>query len=91
MVPPQDSTVILSLRLANICSTCASRLRDLDDDHPTAVAWTTRLDMICGRMGGTTFRSYNGEQFTRSSDVVGARAAGEQAALVTLWVGSSTY
>jgi hypothetical protein len=54
-------------------------LEDLDDDHATAAAWTARLGLIDGGSGGLAFRFCNGEQFTRSGDVVGARAAGEQA------------
>jgi hypothetical protein len=35
--------------------------------------------VIDGSLGGLAFRFRNGEQFTRASDVVGARSAGEQA------------
>ena len=57
---------------------CAA-LEDLDDDHATAAAWTTRLGLIGGGNGGLAVRFCNGEQLTRAGDVVGARAAGEQA------------
>src|SRR5215467_9075870 len=60
---------------------------DLDDDHATATAWTTRLNGIDG--GRLALRFCNGEQLTRASDVVGARAFGEQAvvadAVQALW------
>src|SRR6266576_1013161 len=52
-------------------------LEDLDDDHATAAAWTSWLAGIGS--GGPAFRFCNGEQFTRTCDVVGASAFGEQA------------
>ncbi|SRR6266480_5840870 len=54
-------------------------LEDLDDDHATAAAWTSRLAGIGGGSGGLGFRFCNGEQLTRTCDVGGARAFGEQA------------
>src|SRR5467141_1365311 len=54
-------------------------LEDLDDDHATAAAWTSWLAGIGGGSGGPAFRFCNGEQFTRTCDVVGASAFGEQA------------
>ena len=54
-------------------------LEDLDDDHATAAAWTSRLAGIDGGSGGLGLGFWNGEQLTRASDVVGARALGEQA------------
>src|SRR5260370_12971807 len=54
-------------------------LEDLDDDHATAAAWTSWLAGIGGGSGGSAFRFCNGEQFTRTCDVVGASAFGEQA------------
>src|SRR5256885_7864919 len=54
-------------------------LEHLDDDHATAAAWTTRLGLVDGGSGGLAVRFCNGEQLTRAGDVVGARAAGEQA------------
>jgi hypothetical protein len=32
-------------------------LKDLDDDHATAAAWTIRLAVIDGGSGGLAFRS----------------------------------
>ena len=51
---------------------------DLDDDHATAAAWTSRLGGIGGgsRLG---VRFCNGEQLTGAGDVVGASTFGEQA------------
>ena len=57
---------------------CTAR-EDLDDDHATAAAWTSRLAGIDGGNGGLAYRFCNGEQLTRACDVVGAGAAGEQA------------
>ena len=57
---------------------CTAR-EDLDDDHVTAAAWTSRLAEIGGGGGGLGFRFCSGEQLTRTCDVVGARAFGEQA------------
>src|SRR5947208_10794552 len=54
-------------------------LEDLDDDHATAAAWTTRLAGIDGGCGRLAVRFCNGEQLTRTGDVVGAGAFGEQA------------
>src|SRR5438034_9019964 len=54
-------------------------LEDLDDDQATAAAWTSWLAGIGGGSGGPAFRFCNGEQFTRTCDVVGASAFGEQA------------
>ena len=54
-------------------------LENLDDDHATAAAWTSRLPGIYGGNGGLAFRFCNGEQLTRAGDVAGAGAAGEQA------------
>src|SRR5215468_12528885 len=62
---------------------------DLDDDHATATAWTRWLVGIDGGRGGLALRFCSGEQLTRASDVVGARAFGEQAvvadAVQALW------
>src|SRR5215813_9739137 len=64
-------------------------LEDLDDDHATATAWTTRLNGIDGGRGRLALRLCNSEQLTRASDVVGARAFSEQAvvadAVQALW------
>ena len=57
---------------------CTAR-EDLDDEHATAAAWTSRLAGIGGGSGRLVFRFCNGEQLTRTCDVVGARAFGEQA------------
>ena len=57
---------------------CAA-LENLDDDHATAAAWTSRLAGIDGGTGRLAFRLCNSEQFAGSGDVVGAGAAGEQA------------
>src|SRR5205814_5689416 len=57
---------------------CTAR-EDLDDDHATAAAWTSRLAGIDGGNGGLALRFCHGEQLTRAGDVVGARATGEQA------------
>src|SRR5436309_3200270 len=54
-------------------------LEDLDDDHATAAAWTTRLAGIYGGCGRLAVRSCNGEQLTGACDVVGASAFGKQA------------
>ena len=54
-------------------------LEDLDDDHTTAAAWTSRLNGIDGGRGRLALRFCNGEQLTRASDVVGASVFGEQA------------
>jgi hypothetical protein len=54
-------------------------LEDFDDNHATAAAWTSRLARIDGGSGRLAFRFCNGEQLTRTCDVVGARAFGEQA------------
>ncbi len=53
--------------------------KDLDGDHATAAAWTSRLAGIDGGTGWLALRFWNGEQVTRAGDVVGARAFGEQA------------
>jgi hypothetical protein len=53
--------------------------KDLDGDHATAAAWTSRLAGIDGGTGWLALRFCNGEQVTRAGDVVGARAFGEQA------------
>src|SRR5436190_18408384 len=52
---------------------------DLDDDHATAAAWTSRLAGIDGGSGGLALRFCSGEQLTRARDVVSANAFGEQA------------
>lgn len=52
---------------------------DFDEDHATAAAWTSRLVGIDSGSGRLAARFCNGEQFMRPGDVVGARAAGEQA------------
>ncbi len=57
---------------------CTAR-EDLDDDHAAAAAWTSRLAGIDGGSGRLAVRFGSGEQLTRSCDVVGARAFGEQA------------
>src|SRR5579863_8048863 len=57
---------------------CTAR-EDFDDDHATAAAWTSRLGGIGGSVGRLVFRFCNGEQLTRTCDVVGARAFGKQA------------
>jgi hypothetical protein len=54
-------------------------LEDLDDDHATAAAWTNRLAGIDGGTGDLRLCRRHVEHATRSGDVVGARAAGEQA------------
>ena len=54
-------------------------LEDLDDDHATAAAWTSRLAGIDGGTGRLAFRFCSGEQLTCAGDVVGASAFGEQA------------
>ena len=54
-------------------------LEEFNDDHATAAARTSRLGGIDGGSGGLALRVCNSEQFTRLGDVVGARAAGEQA------------
>ena len=54
-------------------------LEDLDDDHATAAAWTSRLAGIDGGTGGLGLGVWNGEQLTHAGNVVGAGAAGEQA------------
>lgn len=58
------------------CRGAAPR-EDLDDDHATAAAGTSRLAGIGS--GGLGFRFCHSEQLTRTCDVVGARAFGEQA------------
>ena len=58
---------------------CCTAREDFDDDHATAAAWTSRLAGIDGGSGGLALRFCNGEQLTRTCDVVGARAFGEQA------------
>src|ERR1700746_2229883 len=58
---------------------CATALEQLDDDHATAAAWTTRLGGIGGSTGGLDLRFCSGEQFAGACDVVRARAFGEQA------------
>ena len=57
---------------------CAAR-EDLDDDHATAAAWTSRLAGIDGGVGWLALRFCNGEELAGTCDVVGARAFGEQA------------
>jgi len=57
---------------------CTS-LEDLDDDHVTATAWTSRLAGIGGSRGGLALRFCSGEQFTGADDIGGAGAFGEQA------------
>src|SRR5882762_33293 len=57
---------------------CAA-LEDLDDDHATAAAWTSRLAGLGGGSGVLGLGVGNGEQLTRPRDVICARAAGEQA------------
>jgi len=57
---------------------CTTR-EDLDDDHATAAAWTSGLAGIDIGTGRLAVRFCNGEQLTRTCDVVSARAAGEQA------------
>src|ERR1700746_1726765 len=57
----------------------ATALEQLDDDHATAAAWTTRLGGIGGSTGGLDLRFCSGEQFAGACDVVRARAFGEQA------------
>src|SRR5216684_2515980 len=57
---------------------CTAR-EDLDDDHAAAAAWTSRLAVIDGGSGRLAVRFGCGEQLTRTCDVVGARAFGEQA------------
>ena len=57
---------------------CTTR-EDLDDDHAAAAAWTSRLAGIDDVSIGLAVRFCNGEQLTRTCDVVGARAFGEQA------------
>ena len=54
-------------------------LEDLDDDHATAAAWTTRFVEIDGGCGRLAFRFCNGEQLAGACDVVGASAFGKQA------------
>src|SRR5204862_7824472 len=58
---------------------CCTALEDLDDDHATAAAWTTRFVEIDGGCGRLAFRFCNGEQLTGACDVVGASAFGKQA------------
>src|SRR5690348_470436 len=57
---------------------CTAR-EDLDEDHATAAAWTSRLAGIDGGAGRLCFRFCDGEQLTRAGDVVGASPFGEQA------------
>ena len=54
-------------------------LEDLDDDHATAAAWTSRLAGIDGGTGRLAVRFCNNEQLTGACDVIGAGATGEQA------------
>ena len=54
-------------------------LEDFDDDQATAAAGTDGLALIGGGSDGLAFRFCNGEQLARLGDIVGARAAGEQA------------
>src|SRR5215471_10607283 len=56
-------------------------LEDLDDDHTTAAAWTSRLAGIDVGSGGQAFRFCNGKQLARACDVVGASVFGEQAVM----------
>src|SRR5690348_17603395 len=58
---------------------CRTALEDLDDDHASAAAWTTRLVGIDGGSGRLAFRFCSGEQLTDACDVVGASSFGEQA------------
>ena len=48
---------------------CTAR-EDLDDDHAAAAAWTSRLAGIDGGSGRLAFRFCNGEQLTRTCNVV---------------------
>jgi hypothetical protein len=57
---------------------CTTR-EDLDDDHATAAAWTSRLAGIDSGSCRLAFRFYNGEQLTRTCDGISASAFGEQA------------
>jgi hypothetical protein len=54
---------------------------DVDDDHATTAARTRRL-AVNGGASGFALTTYDGEQFTRACDVVGAGASGEQAVMV---------
>ena len=57
---------------------CAAR-EDLDDDHATAAAWTSRLTAIGGTFSGLVLRLCHGEQFADACNVVGAHGSGKQA------------
>jgi hypothetical protein len=67
---------------------CAS-LKDLDDDHAAAAAWTWRLVDVDDGLNGLTLTSFDGEQLAYACDIVGAGPPGEQAvmadAVEALW------
>src|SRR5450432_3567930 len=57
---------------------CAS-LKDLDDDHAAAAAWTRGLAGVDDSLGRFILRIPDGEQLARACDVVGAGAPRQQA------------
>jgi hypothetical protein len=55
---------------------CRTALEHLDDDHAAAAAWTRRLVVIGGLIGGLVLWLWRGEQFAGAHDVVGAGGFG---------------
>lgn len=57
---------------------CTS-LKNLDDDHAAAAAWTRWLAAVDDGLGRFILTIADGEQFARACDIVGADAPCEQA------------
>src|SRR4051794_41835271 len=59
---------------------CTS-LKNLDDDHAAAAAWTPWLAAVDDGLGRFILTIADGEQFARACDIVGADAPCEQAVM----------
>src|SRR4051794_41869585 len=59
---------------------CTS-LKNLDDDHAAAAAWTRWLAAVDDGLGRFILTIADGEQFARACDIVGADAPCEQAVM----------
>ena len=60
---------------------CCASLKDLDNDHSTAAAWTGRLAGVVDGLSWFTLTIFDGQHLARACDVVDAGAPRQQAVM----------